>query len=150
MSVIRGLVLNRKPTSPWATKRQVSRRTLLRRGGTALAAAVASASAGCSGLPPLGSEVTFGAVDAPEPGETNYRQWLPAPSALPENSIHREGYGVSVARPGDVADSGLDVPGVFPLAFITGRSDCAAAGRGRRLTCRYFVPPVSTRKYVHF
>jgi len=63
--------------------RHVSRRTLLRASGATLATVAAAAGGGCSGLPPLGTAIRYGSVDVPAATDPAYRNWLPAPSALP-------------------------------------------------------------------
>lgn len=64
----------------------LTRRTLLRRGAAGLLAASSAATAGCvETLPPLGSRVQYGRVDAPDADRPGYRRWLPAASALPED-----------------------------------------------------------------
>jgi len=81
---------------------RVTRRALLGAGATALAA-----TAGCSGLPPLGSRVNFGKVDAPGSGQPVYRTWLPAPTAAGsettfghvEDSQDRPGYIFNYSEP---------------------------------------------------
>jgi len=81
---------------------RVTRRTLLGAGATVLAA-----TAGCSGLPPLGSRVNFGKVDAPGSGQPVYRKWLPAPTAAGpettfghvEDSQDRPGYMFNYSEP---------------------------------------------------
>lgn len=55
--------------------------------GTAGAAGVATATAGClEGLPPLGQRVRYGRIDAPAPldPDPTYREWIPAPAAVPD------------------------------------------------------------------
>lgn len=59
-----------------------SRRRVLRASGAALASGLTTAIAGCSGLPPLGSQIRYGTVDVPAPDAPAYREWLPAPSAF--------------------------------------------------------------------
>lgn len=59
-----------------------SRRALLRAGTAALTAGLTALS-GCSGLPPLGSKVRYGTVPVPGARAPGYREWLPAPDALP-------------------------------------------------------------------
>jgi hypothetical protein len=81
---------------------RVTRRALLGAGATTLAA-----TAGCSGLPPLGSRVNFGKIDAPGPGKPVYRRWLPAPTAAGSNttfghvedSQDRPGYMFNYSEP---------------------------------------------------
>jgi len=90
---------------------RVTRRTLLGAGATVL-----TATAGCSGLPPLGSRVNFGKVDAPGPGKPVYRKWLPAPTAAGsdttfghvEDSQDRPGYMFNYSEP--PAFEGAPVP----------------------------------------
>jgi len=60
-----------------------TRRDVLRSGGAALGTGALTFSAGCSGLPPLGSAIRYGTVDVPAAGRPAYRDWIPAPSALP-------------------------------------------------------------------
>jgi len=81
---------------------RVTRRALLGAGATVL-----TATAGCSGLPPLGSRVNFGKVDAPGSGKPVYRKWLPAPTAAGSNttfgrvedSQERPGYMFNYSEP---------------------------------------------------
>ena len=57
------------------------RRRFLGLAGSALAGATASA--GClSTLPPIGQRIRYGRVDVPDGGPPEYRQWVPARSAL--------------------------------------------------------------------
>lgn len=88
------------------TDRGVSRRGALRVGGAALTAGL-SGLAGCSGLPPLGSEVRYGSVDAPAASDPAYRQWLPAPSAFgrADDDYHVAVYVPERARDPPVAAS---------------------------------------------
>ncbi|SFS12213.1 hypothetical protein SAMN05216559_4041 [Halomicrobium zhouii] len=77
-----------------------SRRRFLRRSGAALATGLTALGAGCSGLPPLGTRVRYGSVDAPAAADPAYREWLPAPSALPDLGYGRpENYHVGVYAP---------------------------------------------------
>jgi len=69
---------------PSADDHRASRRSVLRAGGAALATGLSALSAGCTGLPPLGTQVRYGAVEAPDPDPPTYRDWLPAPSVLPD------------------------------------------------------------------
>lgn len=73
-----------------------TRRRVLRACGTALAA---GATAGCSGLPPLGTAVRYGDVEVPERNLPTYRKWLPAPSEVPGESEMSERYDVLVYDP---------------------------------------------------
>jgi hypothetical protein len=89
-----------------------TRRDVLRSGAGALAAGVATLTAGCaSGLPPLGTERRFGRVDAPPADPPSYRRWLPAPSAVDGERAH---YPVLVRRP-----TALAYPA--PVRFTTPR-----------------------------
>lgn len=103
------------------TDTTLSRRAVLRAGGTALAAGVA-ASAGCSGLPPLGTAVKYGAVAVPETRPPAYRQWLPEPSAYPEGSDASDGYSVWVYAP-PPADAPGWARGSVARTFIGFRTD---------------------------
>ena len=76
-----------------------SRREILRRGGAGLVTGVTALS-GCSGLPPLGTRVRYGTVEAPAAGDPAYREWLPAPSALPDDGESGEPYKVMTYAPG--------------------------------------------------
>lgn len=67
-----------------------TRRDALRLCGTALAAGVA----GCSGLPPLGTRVRYGSVDAPAADGPSFRDWLPVPTAFPEETAEYDSYDV--------------------------------------------------------
>lgn len=69
----------------------LSRRGLLRTCGAGLATAATVATAGCSGLPPLGTEIRYGSVDVPAAAEPTYRDWLPAPAALPAEGKRVDG-----------------------------------------------------------
>lgn len=77
----------------------VSRRGLLRACGATVATTAAAAGAGCRGLPPLGTTIRYGSVDVPAAGEPSYRDWLPAPAALP-------GGGDDGAESGEDDDAG--------------------------------------------
>lgn len=79
------------------TDERLSRRAALRTGAAAVTAGVASLT-GCSGLPPLGSRVRYGTVSAPDSRTPTYREWLPAPEALPE-SADAEEYNVLAYEP---------------------------------------------------
>lgn len=79
--------------------RRTSRRRLLRAGGAGLAAGLPVFGAGCSSLPPLGTEVRFGTVDIPDRTAPAYRDWLPAPSTLPDATDATDGYNVLVHAP---------------------------------------------------
>jgi len=68
-----------------------SRRGFLRGSAATLATGFAAVGAGCSGLPPLGTRVRYGSVDAPAAADAAYRDWLPAPSALPEENGDADG-----------------------------------------------------------
>lgn len=105
------------------------RRDLLAAGGTALAG-VASSLAGCSALPPLGERVQYGRVDAPEPAAPTYREWLPAPSALPDDasSTLRDGYGLTTSTPSKLRESVLGARPTLPGAFLTGTLDYFGVG----------------------
>lgn len=82
-----------------------SRRGFLRRSGAAVATGLTALGAGCRGLPPLGTRVRYGSVDAPAADDPAYREWLPAPSALPDSGYGRpENYHVGVYAPDDAGD----------------------------------------------
>lgn len=68
--------------APAFDDRSLSRRSLLRASGATLATGLSSLGSGCTGLPPLGTQVRYGSVDVPEPGPPRYRNWLPEPSAF--------------------------------------------------------------------
>ncbi|WP_018256997.1 hypothetical protein [Halomicrobium katesii] len=56
-----------------------TRRSVLRRGATAVAIGLATGLSGCTGsLPPLSSKPRYGRVDVPDAGPPKYRRWLPA------------------------------------------------------------------------
>lgn len=71
---------------PPTDEQQLSRRGLLRACGATLATGGTALGAGCRGVPPLGSSITYGTVDVPAADTPAYRDWLPAPSALPGES----------------------------------------------------------------
>ena len=75
------------------TEDTTSRRRVL---GTCGAALAMAGTAGCSGLPPLGTAVRYGEVDVPDPEPPGYREWLPAPTAHPTTD---EDYDVMVYTP---------------------------------------------------
>jgi hypothetical protein len=60
---------------------------------------MAGFSAGCSGLPPLGSAVRYGDVNVPKRNLPTYRKWLPAPTEVPDDSEMDESYDVMVYDP---------------------------------------------------
>lgn len=84
------------------------RRAVLRSLGGLGVAGVAGL-AGCAGLPnPFGSEGTsFTDLSAPEDPPPDYREWLPAPTALPG------GYSLQVATPARIGRLGDAVPSTF-------------------------------------
>ncbi|MDS0259986.1 hypothetical protein NDI56_11335 [Haloarcula sp. S1CR25-12] len=77
---------------------RLSRRAALRAGAASLTAGV-TALTGCSGLPPLGSKVKYGTVQAPDAGAPKYREWLPAPDAFPDTADADGGYDVHAYEP---------------------------------------------------
>ena len=90
-----------------------TRRAVLRRGASAVAAGLAAATAGCtSALPPLGSAQRFGRIDVPDADPPRYRRWLPAPAAV--DGFDAEHYAYLFRRP-----SALDYPA--PVRFTTPR-----------------------------
>jgi len=99
-----------------------TRRGILKRGTAALGSAFVAMSSGClETLPPLGRRVRFGRVDAPEPGEPDYRRWIPASSELPEG--HGKGGSMMYTTPGEVGDEMVGVPVRFPGNFIVSDID---------------------------
>lgn len=68
---------------PQRSSTDATRRQLLSRSSTTLAASLSLSTAGClSGLPPLGDDQRYGRLDIPPAGAPAYRTWLPAPSAV--------------------------------------------------------------------
>lgn len=103
--------------------RRVSRRRLLGVGGAALAAA----SAGCSGLPPLGGRVNFGSVDGPDPADPAYRQWIPAPSAAPDDARFGT-YHLWYGEPSRFAALDADPPANQARGFLAPQTDYFGVG----------------------
>jgi hypothetical protein len=56
----------------------------LRHAGASLGVGLVGNLAGCTGLPPLGSAVRYGAVDVPPTTTGEFPEWLAAPAALPD------------------------------------------------------------------
>lgn len=105
-----------------AHRQRWSRRRVLRAGGTGLATGLAVFGAGCTALPPLGAEIRYGTVAVPDPDGPAYRDWLPAPSALPDGSDAADGYSVVTVAP-PPADAPAWARGSPPRAIITSRAD---------------------------
>lgn len=101
----------------------LSRREYLR-AGSAVVAGSAAATAGClEGLPPLGQRVRYGRIDAPPPldSEPTYRQWIPAPSTVPDGieDIDLELYSV----PGTLGSETLGTSFQFGNSIVRSQSD---------------------------
>ena len=78
--------------------------------------------AGCTALPPLGSEIRYGTVDVPDADRPAYRDWLPAPSAFPDDSESADGYDVLVhVPPGD--DAPAWARGSLPRTLVVDATD---------------------------
>jgi hypothetical protein len=108
-----------------------SRRHFLRAGGAALAFGTAAGTAGCqSGLPPLSGPINFGRLDAPEPGDAEYRRWIPAPAALDDPEADDESDGVAdvwYAQPRRLSESAFG-SGALPIGLTTARLDYFGTG----------------------
>lgn len=103
----------------------VSRRRVVATAGLAAASAGA---AGCtSTLPPLGSRVRFGRVDAPAADPPAYRRWIPAPDALPGPADEEYGNTISTT-PGRVGQDVLGEPLRFPGNWIKRQIDHFGVG----------------------
>ena len=101
------------PTDDPPSTGDQTRREVLRGGAGLLATGIATLTAGCTGsLPPLGSPQQFGRVDVPPADPSEYRRWLPAPSAV--GAGERPPYPFLFRRPG-----ALDYPA--PVRFTTPR-----------------------------
>ncbi|WP_058993205.1 hypothetical protein [Haloarcula sp. CBA1127] len=81
--------------TPDCNDRTIPRRQVLRAGGATLASILA----GCNGLPPLGTQFKYGSIDVPQAEPPSYREWFPAPSALPDASDASDGYSAIVHVP---------------------------------------------------
>lgn len=79
--------------------RTASRRRVLRASGATLVTGITALGAGCNGLPPLGTQIKYGSVDVPQADPPSYREWFPAPSALPKASGASDGYSAVVHAP---------------------------------------------------
>ena len=99
------------------TTPKTTRRRYLRRTGGALFAAGLATTGGCTeSLPPLGSRVRYGRVDAPRSDAApEYRRWLPAASALPVDDLD-PGY-VNYVTPGRLGREALGVANREPHFF---------------------------------